>query len=80
MSYITFLFAGFVLVYYEISSLWGVNCWSNGVKMDDDLVGLIFAQYLKCTPEQKQIIDEEIYQVFLDKTHGNEEPSSTSDI
>ncbi|MCG9695162.1 hypothetical protein L1D55_26245 [Vibrio sp. Isolate22] len=41
--------------------------------MDDDLVGLIFAQYLKCTPEQKQIIDEEIYQVFLDKTHGNEE-------
>ncbi|MCG9695152.1 hypothetical protein L1D55_26195 [Vibrio sp. Isolate22] len=48
--------------------------------MDDDLVGLIFAQYLKCTPEQKQIIDEEIYQVFLDKTHGNEEPSSTSDI
>ena len=39
----------------------------------DNQVRLIFEQYLKCTPEQKQILDEEIFQVYLDKTHFHED-------
>jgi hypothetical protein len=52
--------------------------WFNGVEVEvevdvDNQVRLIFEQYLKCTPEQKQILDEEIFQVFLDKTHSHED-------
>lgn len=72
MSYITFLFVGVLLVSYECVMIF----WFNGVEVEVDIdnqVRLIFEQYLKCTPEQKQILDEEIFQVFLDKTHSHED-------
>lgn len=70
LSYITFLFVGFLLVFY----VWIIIFWINGVEMDvDNQVRIIFEQYLKCTPEQKQILDEDIFQVYLDKTHFHED-------
>ena len=36
---------------------------------DDNQVKFIFEQYLKFTPEQKQVLDEEIFQVFQSYLH-----------
>lgn len=43
------------------------------MELDDDQVMYLFEQYLKCTPEQKKFLSEEIFKVFLEKSRTNDD-------